>query len=163
EVMRVDVLHLPEVAYRQLADPPRPVLGGHHRTTHVGVDAAGGDRVDSDAVGPELVGHRASERLDGTLGRGVGGEAPGTDRGARGDDLLRGGAARVVVHDEVGALAPEGERDRAAEATTRSGHQRYASVQASHVPGMVASGGMHDPRDVLTSARLELERFPVVL
>ena len=44
---------------------------------------AGGDRVDSDAVGPELVGHRASERLDGTLGRGVGGEAPGTDRGAR--------------------------------------------------------------------------------
>ena len=48
-----------------------------------------------------------------------------------GDDLLRGGAARVVVHDEVGALAPESERDRAAEATTRSGHQRYASVQAS--------------------------------
>ncbi len=78
-----------------------------------------------------------------------------------GDDLLRGGAARVVAHDEIGALAPEGERDRAAEATTRSGHQRYASVQSSHVPGDGSIRVMHDPRDVLTSARLELAALRV--
>jgi hypothetical protein len=51
---------------------------------------------------------------------------------ADGDDLLSPGAARVVVHREVGALTAEGERDRAAEAAAGAGHQGYASVQSSH-------------------------------
>ncbi len=49
-----------------------------------------------------------------------------------GDDFFCSGGAGVVVHRHVGALAAEGERDRAAESTTGSGDQRDATIQTSH-------------------------------
>jgi predicted ABC-type sugar transport system permease subunit len=52
---------------------------GHHR----GVDGAGGDRVDPDAVGPVLLGRALGQADDGVLG--------GVVRGAAGSaDVLRG-------------------------------------------------------------------------
>jgi hypothetical protein len=64
---------------------------GHHR----GVDGAGGDRVDPDAVGPVLLGRALGQADDGVLGGVVRGAAGSADQSAD----------RGAVHDRPGALA----------------------------------------------------------
>ena len=48
------------------------------------------------------------------------------------DDLGRRGGVGVIVHDDVGALLSERERDRAAEPAARPRDQRHPTVETSH-------------------------------
>jgi hypothetical protein len=52
-------------------------------------------------------------------------------------DVLRAVGAGVVVHRAVGALASEGQRDRAAESATGSSDQRNATIKTSHATILV--------------------------